>query len=182
LRCRGCVANLLLRFLWGETPGTNSLDGPFSIEEAEKRGWKLLTRRFPTRQANKVRLIDPLVPQNKVSTLEKSVPMTSAGDILAQASALHDVNLVDQPVCKMNRRFIKAALKEEKLYEKDVCGFICNDGPPPSEKWFHKSTPPTRSSSEVPASSDLPPSRKRSAADAQKSDETLSFAVVAVFL
>ncbi|CAD7972225.1 unnamed protein product [Amoebophrya sp. A25] len=181
LRVRGACANLLHKFLWGESIGTNSLEGPISIDEAIERGWGLLTRRFPTVQNNKIRLIDPLVPQNKCSILERGVPMTSAAEILAQATVVHDSNLVDAPLVNMSKSFIKSSLKIEAEYEKQVCGHILEEGPPPEEKFFSGPPSPIRASQGASVTSPSP-SRKRSRQVRDEPGEEFSFALILVFL
>eukprot|EP00392_Amoebophrya_sp_AT5.2_P009662 g9690.t1 len=125
------LADGLLTYLWGKPLGSRSLQGPASIGKAMRQGWSTVVQRFPLRQSNKVRLIDPLVPQNKVSFLERSVPMASAHTILAQATALAFPHLLDHGVVKMDKRTVKKCKVRDRGYTSQTDEFLIRKGEPP---------------------------------------------------
>eukprot|EP00392_Amoebophrya_sp_AT5.2_P016570 g16843.t1 len=140
---QSALADGLLTYLWGKPLGSRSLQGPISIGKAMRQGWSTVVQRFPLRQSNKVRLIDPLVPQNKVSLLERSVPMTSARTILAQATALAFPHLVDHGVVKMDKRTVKKCKLRDRGYTSQTDEFLLRGGDPPIQGFFNEGYDPS---------------------------------------
>eukprot|EP00392_Amoebophrya_sp_AT5.2_P015078 g15268.t1 len=140
---QSALADGLLTFLWGKPLGSPSLQGPISIGKAMRQGWSTVVQRFPLRQTNKVRLIDPLVPQNKVSFLERSVPMTSALTILSQATALAFPHLTEYGVVKMDKRTVKKCKLRDRGYTSQTEDFLLRGGEPPLQGFFNEGYDPS---------------------------------------
>lgn len=69
-------------------------------------------------QGGRLRLIDPLCPQNETATLSRTVPMPTASGILARAHITHDFSKAEQPVVSFTKRVVKRGRAQEKEFEK----------------------------------------------------------------
>eukprot|EP00392_Amoebophrya_sp_AT5.2_P018878 g19529.t1 len=109
------------------------LGKPLTYDQAKAAGWTHVWRRYGVDQKNKIRMIDPSVPANLRSDLERSVPMAKAAEILAAATIEQCPSLREKNVVLMTRRKIKKARAQEKRFEAAFRDHVDISSPMPSD-------------------------------------------------